>query len=282
MQNPSRHYPIVSVILAGGVGQRLWPISTPERPKPLLAPDGGPSLLRQTLRRATQKRLLVCGAAHAERMQQEAFLEGEIDTIIEPEGRNTAAALCVAALSLPPESMMLVLPSDHWISAQEGFEQTIDKLVSWAQQGYLMTIGIAPDHPSSDYGYIETGEPLGEHSWKVASFLEKPDTATARARIEQGCYWNSGIFMWRADVLIEQARLHCPQIVDACEAALQQATQKKDTTYLEATAWSACPAAPIDRAVLERTDRAAMVEAQFEWSDLGSFEALKRCGITLS
>lgn len=264
--------PIIPVILSGGTGMRLWPLSRLGRPKQFLALTGGKSLLEETALRVAGggfARPIVVGAAG-----QEAEL-ARIDpglVILEPAPRNTAAAAALAALAAP-EALLLVLPSDHLVADQAAFLDAVQAARPAAEAGWLVTFGMAPDRPETGYGYIRTGEPVDAAVRRAAAFVEKPDRATAETYLgEGGWLWNSGMFLMRADCFLEALRRHAPDIAAAVAAA--GTPREGDRIVPDAAAFGRVPARSIDRAVMERHDRVAVLPASFGWSDIGSWEAL--------
>lgn len=210
-------------------------------------------------------------------MQEETEKTGSVSFLIEPEGRNSAPAILAAALKIQadqPDALMVVLPSDHWVDDQKAFNQTMQSAVRLAQSGALVAIGAVPAAPSPDYGYIRMAEAVAsvQNAWRVKQFREKPDGETAAHWIAQGCFWNIGIFVWKVQALLEEAAIHCPQLLQACKEAWDEATSMSGQTMLAKGPWQHCPKMPIDVAIMEKTLRASMVQASFAWSDVGTFE----------
>ncbi|SDN71221.1 mannose-1-phosphate guanylyltransferase [Halomonas shengliensis] len=272
------------VILAGGNGVRLWPLSRRARPKQFLALEQDGSLLAATLARLEGLPLappiVVCHEAHrflaAEQLRQAGVEEATL--LLEPEGRGTAPAVALAALLAEREGRkgpLLVLPSDHHLGDAAAFREAVADAVRLAERGHLVTFGVVPTRAETGYGYLQAGESLGGEGVAVARFVEKPDARHAAVFLAAGDhYWNSGIFVLRpADVLAALAR-HAPAILDACRAALADAAADLDFLRPGRDAFLACPADSLDVAVMERTDRAAMVPLAAGWSDIGSWQAL--------
>jgi len=274
------------VILSGGVGSRLWPLSRSLFPKQLLALAGDCSLIQDTVRRAAGPTfappLIVCNVEHrfliAEQMRAAGQPLGAI--ILEPAGRNTAPAAAIAALMLAekdPDAILLLMPADHVVRDPDAFRRAADSATAAAAQGFLVTFGIAPRGPETGYGYVQRGAPLSEstHTFAVRRFVEKPDVATAQSYIEAGdYYWNSGMFAFQAaSFLTELERLE-PGIIANCRAAIQGGKQDLDFFRLEPKAFEACKSISIDYAVMEHTRKAAIVPVEMGWSDIGSWEAL--------
>lgn len=273
------------VILSGGAGSRLWPLSREHYPKPLLPMFGDHTLLQETVLRLqglddVEDPLLVCNEEHrflvAEQLQQLGRKPTAI--ILEPQGRNTAPALTVAALSLAerqPDVLMVVMPADHVIPDEAVFTRAVERGSRLADDGLLVTFGIIPNRPETGYGYIRRGAKLGDDSYAVASFVEKPDQATAESYLASGDYfWNSGIFLMRADRWLDEVGDKRPDILAACQRAMQGAKPDVDFVRLDKQAFVECPKDSIDYAVMEKTDQAAMIALDAGWSDVGSWSSI--------
>lgn len=282
---------ITPVILSGGSGTRLWPLSREHFPKQLLrlaSPDF--SLLQQTLTRCDglcdiDKLLVVCNATHRFLVaEQLRALDAEMARILlEPVGRNTAPGIAAAALHClesDPDALLLVMPSDHHIRDMPAFQAAVRKGIDAANRGALVTFGIRPDRPETGYGYIRAAANGADgEAQPVAEFVEKPDLATARRYVEDGNYfWNSGLFLFRADSLVREMEQHAPEIVTACRDALAASHRDLDFLRLGEEAFAASPSISIDYAVMERTDKAVVVPMDPGWSDLGSWSALHAAG----
>lgn len=276
---------VYPVILTGGAGSRLWPVSREYYPKPLLPLLGDNSLLQETSTRlngvANGNPLFVCNEEHRFLVAEQMHSIGrETEAIIlEPEGRNTAPALTVAALRLAgndPQSIMIVMPADHVIIDKTGFQETVARGAELARQGYLVTFGVVPRYAETGYGYIKRGEAIeGTDGFKVARFVEKPDLSTAERYLSGGDYlWNSGIFAMRADKWLDAIETHAPEIYAACVAAATEGKSDQDFCRLGTDKFRACPSDSIDYAVMEKTDNAAVVPLDAEWSDVGAWSAL--------
>ncbi|HVI33722.1 mannose-1-phosphate guanylyltransferase/mannose-6-phosphate isomerase [Phenylobacterium sp.] len=276
---------IYPVILSGGSGSRLWPLSRESYPKQLLPLAGPRTMLQETaLRVADAKRfhpvMVVANAEHrfviAEQLREAGAAAPTI--VLEPAARNTAAAVASAALltsSEDSDAVILVMPADHTIPARADFLAAIEAGLPAAREGALVLFGIQPDTPATGYGYIRGGEALSGAARKVEAFVEKPDLATAEAYLESGdYYWNSGIFLLPARAVLEELERHEPQVLAAVQAAVAAATRDMDFLRLDPETFSACPSISIDYAVMERTARAAVVPSSFVWSDVGAWSAL--------
>ncbi|MES1945485.1 mannose-1-phosphate guanylyltransferase/mannose-6-phosphate isomerase [Salinisphaera sp. PC39] len=275
---------LVPVLLAGGSGTRLWPLSREARPKQFLAVTDGESLLQGAIERATRIEgvgdpLVVGREAHrfmiAEHMRR-AGVDGRV--ILEPAARNTAPAVAVAALEAlarDDDAMLLVLPSDHVIGDAGRFATAVAAGREAAAQGLLVTFGVEPTRPETGYGYIRAGAPVAGDTCRIEAFVEKPDEATARSYLDAGgYYWNSGMFLFPAGAYLAALATHAPDILEAARAAHEGATRDADFLRLDAEAFAACRSESIDYAVMEKTRDAAVVPLSATWSDLGSWSAL--------
>ncbi|MGE0255183.1 MAG: mannose-1-phosphate guanylyltransferase/mannose-6-phosphate isomerase [Alphaproteobacteria bacterium] len=282
--------PVVPVILSGGAGTRLWPLSRQLMPKQFLPLAGPRTMLQDTALRASGEGfaapLVVCNEEHrfivAEQLRAAGVAPRSI--ILEPEGRHTAAAVAVAALWLArsaPDAVMLVQPSDHVIADVERFRIAVAAAARAARQGLLVTFGITPTAPETGYGWIELGAPAdgldGIH--RVARFVEKPSAdAAARLLAAGGHAWNSGMFVFTAAGILAELDRHAPAITAACRAAVAGARADLDFLRLDGAAFAAAPAVALDVAVMERTSRAVVVPAALGWSDVGAWGALRDIG----
>nr|WP_309782832.1 mannose-1-phosphate guanylyltransferase/mannose-6-phosphate isomerase [Halomonas janggokensis] len=272
------------VIMAGGSGSRLWPLSRHLHPKQFLPLFGDNSMLQATLDRLSSLEhrtpLLICNEEHrflvAEQLRQQGARDVQI--LLEHEGRNTAPAIALAALhslEQEPEAMLLVLAADHLIENVDAFHQSINQAKVLADDGQLVTFGVVPTHAETGYGYIQRGAKQGDYGFEVKRFVEKPDSETAETYFASGeYYWNSGMFLFKASSYLEELGRFQPEIVAACRAALDGATQDLDFTRLDAEALRTCPADSIDYAVMEYTDKASVVPLDAGWSDIGSWSAI--------
>jgi mannose-1-phosphate guanylyltransferase/mannose-6-phosphate isomerase len=275
------------VILSGGSGTRLWPMSRALYPKQLLALVGERSLLQQTALRVAgadefAPPLIIANEEHrfiiAEQLREIGIAAAAL--ILEPVGRNTAPAACIAALRLvagDPAALMLVMPSDHAIADLAAFRAATTRAAAAARAGWLATFGIAPERAETGFGYISKGAPLHgiDGAFAVTGFVEKPDMATAERYLAAGNYfWNSGIFLFPAALYLAELERLRPEMMAACNQALAGARSDADFIRLDAAAFTACPGDSIDYAVMEHTERAAIVPVAMGWSDLGSWDTL--------
>ncbi|WP_135442553.1 mannose-1-phosphate guanylyltransferase/mannose-6-phosphate isomerase [Vibrio tasmaniensis] len=303
---------ILPVILAGGSGSRLWPLSRELYPKQFLNIAGEQSMLQQTLQRLqgledylTDSKcaapFIICNEEHrfiaAEQVRATKIQHSGI--LLEPVGRNTAPAIALAALQALSKSVdkksnesdpiLLVLAADHHIAKTSEFQQTISRGVGYAKQGKLVTFGITPNAPETGYGYIKQGQPLPSslqietnttvqsvhHAYTIECFIEKPDKATAEEYIRSEQYlWNSGMFMFKASRYLEELSKHHPEILAACQLALSKQNTDLDFIRIEAEAFKNSPSDSIDYAVMEKTSHAAVIPMDVGWNDIGSWSAI--------
>ncbi|KAB7780323.1 MULTISPECIES: mannose-1-phosphate guanylyltransferase/mannose-6-phosphate isomerase [Xanthomonas] len=273
---------VLPIILSGGSGTRLWPLSRESYPKQFLPLVGEQSMLQATWQRAApvaaHAPIVVANEEHrfvaAEQLQQIGVKPHAI--LLEPKGRNTAPAIAVAALEAARDGadpLLLVLPSDHVIGDEAAFQAAVRVAAVAAEQGKLVTFGIKPTAPETGYGYIKAAAGDGAHA--VERFVEKPDLATAKSYLASGeYYWNSGMFLFRASRYLEELRKFQPAIADACTKAWQAAKRDADFTRLDKDAFAASPSDSIDYAVMEKTADAVVVPLDAKWSDVGSWSAL--------
>lgn len=282
---------IIPVVLSGGSGTRLWPLSRASYPKQFLALAGEQSLIQQTVARARAVTdlppIVVCSAEHrflvAEQLRAAGLAVGGDGAriVLEPVARNTAPAVAVAALlaaETDPDAVLLVLAADHAIGDVPGFAAAIGTAAAAARAGHLVTFGMKPDRPETGYGYIRLGRPLGDGASEVAAFVEKPDAATATRYVGEGYLWNSGSFLFPAGLVLAELAEYAPAVLDAARAALAGAARDLDFLRLDEAAFAQAPSISIDYAVMEKTARAAVVPAAIGWSDIGSFDALWAVG----
>ncbi len=277
---------IIPVVLSGGSGTRLWPMSRAALPKQLLPLVSDLSMLQETLDRLSgwveiDAPIVVCGNDHrfmvAEQLRELNITAKSI--MLEPAGRNTAPAIAAAAMILAdePEVLMLVLPADHVIRDVAAFELAVKRASVIAEAGRLVTFGIQPNSPETGYGYIQSGKTISntEGCFEVSRFVEKPNLETAESYIKSGdFFWNSGMFLFKPSVYLAELAKYKPQIIQQVELAIQNSHQDLDFCRLEEKAFSASPSDSIDYAVMEKTSLAAVVPVDIGWSDVGSWTAL--------
>ena len=272
---------IAPVILCGGGGTRLWPRSRTARPKPFLPLIGGGTLFQQALSRTRNRSVfgapvIVTGSAHLEHVERQVDSAG-ISILVEPSARNTAAAIALAAHRLAPERVMLVCPSDHHIADTAAFIAAAREGASLAREGWLVSFGIHADRPETGFGYIRRGEPVASTGgFRIDRFVEKPDRTRAQAFLDEGGYdWNGGIFAFTAGRFLAELEAHRPDIAQAVARAVAEGTQSGDFFTPDAELFAAVPSESIDYAVMEKTDRAAVVPVDMGWSDIGNWQVLR-------
>jgi mannose-1-phosphate guanylyltransferase len=273
---------IIPVILSGGSGTRLWPMSRPGRPKQFLSLTAEATMLQLTAERtrnaAFAPPIVVANASHANVVaDQLAQIEVQPAAIIlEPIARNTAPAIALAALAADdPKAPLLVMPSDHVIADPDAFRAAIATALPLVQDGWLVTFGITPDAPETGYGYIRVGERLVEGVHRVDRFVEKPPREAAEAMVASGDHaWNGGIFLFRADIFLGALAVHAPDMLAAAQDAMAGAARDGAQIRPDADAFAASPSNSIDYAVMEKADRVAVVPVSMGWSDVGSWDAL--------
>ena len=271
---------ISPIVLSGGVGSRLWPLSREHYPKQCLnLTDSLSSLLQQTLLRTNrldvQSPLVVCNDDHrfliAQQLQDIGITDSRV--MLEPVGKNTAPAVALAAFEMlrnSEDSLMLILPADHVIRDAKAFEVAVTQAQALAKQDSVVTFGIKPTRPETGYGYIKAGS-----DFSVDQFVEKPDLVTAQSYLESGDYlWNSGMFLVKASLYLKELKLHRADIYDAVEAAYQLRSEDLDFIRIDHGAFTKCPSESIDYAVMEHTKNAKVVPYDGDWSDIGAWDAL--------
>ncbi len=280
------HETILPVILCGGSGTRLWPASRESMPQqftPLV--DPATSTFQATVRRVADGRVFarptVIASAESRFIVAEQLAQSGIsaDILLEPERRDSAAAVAVAALhgaQRGPETVVLVMAADHVIEDAAAFARAAQEAARGARLGHIMTLGITPTRPATEYGYIRTGGALADASglFLVERFVEKPDAAGAERLIGEGALWNSGYFLFRADVMIAELEAYAPQVLEAARGALANAATDLDFVRLQAESFARAPKTSIDYAVMERTTRAGVLAVSFAWSDVGTWDAV--------
>lgn len=275
---------LLPVIMAGGSGTRLWPLSRTLYPKQFLSLTGEHTMLQDTVARLQglehQSPVVICNEEHrfivTEQLRQRRFDHSGI--ILEPVGRNTAPAIALAALHATAQGddpLLLVLAADHVIQDQPSFIQAVQQAIPQATAGKLVTFGIVPQAPETGYGYIRQGRAVSDSAFEVAAFVEKPDLATAETYLaSKEYYWNSGMFLFRASRYLAELELHRPDILAACRQAMRGVHHDLDFLRLNEEAFFACPDDSVDYAVMEKTRDAVVVPMDAQWSDVGSWSAL--------
>jgi len=281
--------PLIPVILSGGAGTRLWPVSRRAHPKPFMELIDGETLAEKTLLRAK----LVAGSAPVITVTSRDYYfytrdlysglknsTGNEQFLLEPMGRNTAPAIALAAMSVRDsageDASLLVMPADHLIADLSKFEASVREAVGLSDQGFLVTFGIYPTHAETGYGYIRQGEALtADGGYRVAEFVEKPDEATAIKYLESGEYhWNSGMFCFQAGTFLESLKRNAPDVYKAVVRVWEATDKSQSPIELPAELFSECPSISIDYAVMEREANTAVVASDFGWSDIGSWKAI--------
>jgi mannose-1-phosphate guanylyltransferase/mannose-1-phosphate guanylyltransferase/mannose-6-phosphate isomerase len=275
---------IVPVILCGGSGTRLWPRSRAAKPKPFLPLVGDTTLFQATLARCPQEAgfappVVVTGKAHLSHVEEQLAGSPGARIIVEPAAKNTAAAIALAALRLPDETVMLVCPSDHHIADGEAFAAAARSAAALASEGWLVSFGIEAKTPETGFGYLKRGAPIdgaGEaRGFHVDQFVEKPDRERAKRFLDEAIYaWNGGIFAFRAKDFLAELQAHRPAILEAVLKAVGYGREDGDHFYPDADAFAAVTSESVDYAVMENTARAAMVPAAMGWSDIGNWQSL--------
>jgi len=280
---------IIPVILSGGSGTRLWPLSRKQYPKQYLPLVGDNTMLQETILRLSgldklTDPIIVCNADHrflvAEQCQQ-IDIENPV-ILLEPVGRNTAPAIAAAALQSlkqTDDAVLLILSADHVIQDVDAFHQAINIASQHAQEGKLVTFGIVPTDANTGYGYIKSSKNNNDGAYKVEEFVEKPDLQTAQVYLEQGnCLWNSGMFMFKAATLIDELTTHSPEIVTSVNDAVDNAAQDLDFIRLNEQAFESSPSDSIDYALMEKSDNVVVIPLDAQWNDIGSWSALYDIG----
>lgn len=281
---------IVPVILSGGSGTRLWPLSRKMHPKQLLPLLNKTTLLQDTVNRfqnaaEINHAIVICNESYrfmvAEQVRQSEMKS--VDIILEPVGRNTAPAIALAAFNAMVDDhdpTLLILPADHDIRDVAGFLTAVNLGQQQSEAGNLVTFGIVPNKPETGYGYIKAGDSVADNCYSVAGFVEKPDMATAEKYIEQGgYYWNSGMFMFKASTYLQALERLAPEIYEACNNACNKAVKDMDFLRIDEVSFDKCPSDSIDYAIMEKVDNAVVIPVDIGWSDVGSWASLQDIGI---
>jgi len=274
---------MIPVILSGGSGTRLWPLSRGHYPKQFLPLVSSHTMVQETLLRLAglegfKAPLAVCNEDHRFMMAEQLWeIEAKPSAIIlEPMGKNTAPAVAMAALTAASgDDILLVLPADHVISNLDAFHAAIGQAKALAGQGFLVTFGIVPTEPETGYGYIKRDTLQHGSAFSVAAFVEKPDAETAKDYLQSGdYYWNSGMFAFKVDTFLSELEKFNPKMLACCKQALKAAKVDLDFVRLDKEIFSTCPADSIDYAVMEKTDKAVVIPLDAGWNDVGSWSAL--------
>lgn len=278
---------ILPVILSGGAGTRLWPLSRNGYPKQFLSLTSDLSLFQETLKRlvgiqGAMAPMVVCNEDHRFLIAEQALEIGHTLSaiLLEPAAKNTAPAIALGALKAREsgeDPLLLVLPSDHVFTDTAAFHAAVEQALSVAKAGHLVTFGIVPTHPETGYGYIQAGAALAVGGMQVARFVEKPNRETAQSYLDaEGYFWNSGMFLFKASAYLEALATHNPAMLEACTSALAAAKADLDFCRVDATAFDDCPTDSVDYAVMEKTTRAAVVPLAAGWNDVGAWSAVWR------
>lgn len=277
---------IYPLILSGGSGSRLWPLSREEYPKQLLPLINSTSMLQDTITRldgyeSLEAPIIVCNEVHrflvAEQVRETGHASARI--ILEPVGRNTAPAIAIAAQSVEPDAVLIVLPADHSILNQALFQDHLATAIDLALTGKLVTFGIVPTSPEVGYGYIRAGDALSDSAFKVEQFVEKPDEATAKTYLAEGCYsWNSGMFVFSAEVYLGELAKYQQALFLQCESTYKHISRDLDFMRLSSDLFAECENISIDYAVMEQTSKAVVIPIDVGWNDVGSWSSLWEVG----
>ncbi|HUO22883.1 MAG TPA: mannose-1-phosphate guanylyltransferase/mannose-6-phosphate isomerase [Caulobacteraceae bacterium] len=277
---------VIPVIISGGAGSRLWPLSTPERPKQFHVLGGDRTLIQQAALRlsgadglSVAPPVVICNQSHLQAVKAQMAEIGcaPAAIVLEPFGRNTAAVAMTAALlaaAADPEALVLLMPSDQLMPDPNAFNRSVAAAAPSARERIVL-LGVTPTAPETGFGYIEAGEPISPSVSAVKRFVEKPDVATAEAYLASGRYlWNAGMFLASPAVMLAELRRHAPEVAAAAEAALNKAEQRDGAIWLDAEAFAACPSVSLDYAVMEKTDKAAVAPLSAGWADIGAWSSL--------
>lgn len=275
---------VIPLILSGGTGTRLWPLSRQTKPKQFLALGSDYSLFQDTLRRASGKlfdhrAIIVCAASHRFLVAKDLeALNVSADILLEPVARESCAAMVAGAMravARNPDALVLALAADHRIPDHAAFQAAVAASLADARSGYIVSFGVEPRHPATVYGYILPGEPLRDGGCRtVLRFAEKPDQSTARAFIREGYLWNSGNYLFHARTFLDEVKALAPAIFEAVQEATENALKDQGFIRLEAGAFGRAPKTSVDYAIMEKTARLAVSPVTYEWNDIGSWEAV--------
>ncbi len=278
---------IIPVIMSGGAGTRLWPLSTQTAPKQFHALATEKTMIQETAVRLSGEpfaaSVIICGKGHFEiaDAQLSALNLNPQAIVLEPMARNTAAVAAVAALAgqhADPEALVLLVPADHVITKPDAFRAAILKAADTAHER-IVTFGIRPTHPETGFGYIEHGAELGDGIFEIKRFLEKPNLETATEYVKGGHHdWNAGIFLFSPKVMLEELNLYAPEVAAAAADAWQKATREGVSVTLDPQAFAQAPSVSVDYAVMEKTHRSAVLPCEIGWADVGGFAELWRLG----
>ncbi len=276
--------PIIPIILSGGAGTRLWPLSNDETPKQFLKFGSHNSLMQETVLRCSgdvfdARPIVVAGESQRFLIAEDLrSIDRAADIILEPMRRDSCAAIvagCLQALKRNPAAMVLMLAADHLIPDTLPFVKAVASARAEADAGYLMAFGIKPTYAATGYGYIKPGEKLATvPCFRIEKFVEKPDAVTAEKYLDEGCLWNSGNFLFSAQRFIDELSKLAPDILNAVAASFSAARRDVDFIWLEEDAFSGSPQISVDFAVMEKTDKSAVCAVDYDWSDIGSWDAV--------
>ncbi len=274
---------MIAVIMAGGSGTRFWPLSKESKPKQYLQLFSDKTMLRKTVERlypviGPEKIFIVSTASQKELIRKNVPEIPEENLIVEPLGRNTAPCIALSAVYLSgkysPQENMLVLPSDHVIIEQDVYLASLKKAEEAASKGFLVTFGIKPDYPATGYGYIEAGEVIEENTYRINNFKEKPDYKTAKSFLEAGnYYWNSGMFMWNLETIIESFKQYAPSIIEPV-FDIVDLYHNTDAGSTISKIYADIPKQPVDVAIMEKSTKGIVIPVDYHWSDVGSWRAV--------
>jgi mannose-1-phosphate guanylyltransferase len=270
-----------AIIMAGGTGSRLWPLSRAMHPKQFLALHGEETMLQATMKRISDldinSSLTICNEEHRFFVAEQLRELGKLDSIIlEPDGRNTAPAIALAAMmsEIENDPILLVLAADHIIEDKTSFTEKVKEAIPLAESGNLVTFGIVPHEPNTGYGYIKCGDSIGA-GFEVEKFIEKPSAPVAQDFINSDKYlWNSGMFLFKASRYLEELKKYRPNIYEACQLSIENIKRDNDFIRVNEAAFEQCPSESVDYAVMEQTTDAVVVPLEAGWSDIGSWASL--------